>query len=94
MFILHVLKVVCFDTLLQVFILKELSRTVSCGGGALTDSGEGVAGAQTRLRFCASFTAYDNSGSTPGQLAGGTVRVQLHELLRDAEKTEVCESHA
>ena len=77
MFILHVLKVVCFDTLLEVFILKELSRALSCGGDALTDGGEGVAAAQMRSGFCASFTAYDNSGSTPGQLAGGRVEGQV-----------------
>ena len=89
MFILKGFKVVCFDTDLQVFILKELSRALSCGRDSLTDSAEDVAAAQTQPGCCASFTTYDNSGSTPRQLAGGTVRVQLHELLRDAEKTEM-----
>ena len=94
MFILHVLKVVYFDTLLQVFILKVLSGARFFGPGALTGGAEGATAAQTQLSFCPIFTAYDNSGSTPGQLVGGTVRVQLHELLRDAGKTEMCETHA
>jgi hypothetical protein len=94
-FILKILKVFCFDALLQVFILKLVSEMRFFGRDSRVAGGECEATARVRRGWSAMFTAYpstlracswqvrvNNSGwSTRGQLVGGTVEVQVVNVL-------------
>jgi hypothetical protein len=51
-FILNVLKV-CFDTLLQVFILKLLGEAQFCGRAATFGSGQGGVARRVEILSCA-----------------------------------------
>jgi hypothetical protein len=90
-FILKILKVVCFETFLQVFILKLVSEIRFCGRDSRVAGGECEAAARARRGWSAMFTAHlstlpacskqargnDSSGSTRRQLVGRTVEVQV-----------------
>jgi len=56
-FILKILKVVCFDTLLQVLILKDVSGSRFCDADPGVDGGEWEA-ALARRGCSAMFTAH------------------------------------
>ncbi len=77
MFILKGVKVVCFDTLLQVLILKGVSGTRCCGPHSTVEGGEREATPQAGRGWRAMFTAHDSRRGTRGQLVGGTVEVQV-----------------
>jgi hypothetical protein len=83
-FILKLVKVLCFDTLLQVFILKVLNSALI--SEALRNARDG--GQARPPAFIAKFTAhlFDSLGvkssrwGTRGQLAGGTVEGQVSDF--------------
>jgi hypothetical protein len=88
-FILQLLKVLCFDTDLQVFILKVVSRAADCELGIGSCRRGCDVAWQARRRCIARFTAHDSRGSTRGQLIEGWVEGQVVKILKGNRKTQI-----